>query len=77
MDSEFSRARKIHPKRSLCGEMKYTFKVRITELYFEAIEISCDPEKLSNDSELECGSFLLYFFQNTFGFLFSLSHMQS
>ena len=56
MASDFSRSPKIHPKRSLCGEIKYTFKVRITELYFEAIETNRDPEKLSN-FELECGLF--------------------
>ena len=56
MASEFSRGPKVHPKRNLCGEIKYTFKVRITELFFEAMETSGEPGKLSN-FELECGLF--------------------
>ena len=48
MASEFSRGPKIHSKKSLCGEIKYTFKVRIAELYFEAIESNRDTKKLSN-----------------------------
>ena len=43
MASDFSRSPKINPKRSLCGEIKYTFKVKITELYFEAIENQWRP----------------------------------
>ena len=56
MASEFSRGPKIHPKRTLCGEFKYTFKASITELYFQAIETDGDPEKLPN-FELACGLF--------------------
>ena len=46
--------RKYIQKGVLYGEIKYTFKVRITELDFEASETNRDPEKLSN-LELECG----------------------
>ena len=52
MASEFSRGPKIHPKRSLCGEIKYTFKVRITELYFEASETNRDPSKFELEYSL-------------------------
>ena len=52
MANELSGGPKIYPRRNLCGEIKYTFKV--TELYFEAIETNRDPEKLSN-FELEWG----------------------
>ena len=54
MTRELSCGPKIQTKRSLCGEIKYTVKVIITELYFEAMETNRDPEKLSN-FELECG----------------------
>ena len=54
MTKELSCGPKIQTKRSLCGGIKYTVKVKITELYFEAMETNRDPEKLSN-FELECG----------------------
>ena len=85
MASEFSRGPKIHTKRSLCGEFKYTFKVRITELYLKAIETNRDPEKLKFWAwmwpifEINSICYPINFFktQYPFGFLFSLSHMQS
>ena len=60
-------ARKIRLKRSLCRELKHTFKARITELNFEAIETNRDLEKLLN-FELQCGLFVTQFIfskQNT------------
>ena len=52
MTKELSGGPKIQTKRF--GEMKYTFRVIITVLYFEAMETNRNPEKLSN-FELECG----------------------
>ena len=79
MASEFSRGPKIHSKKSLCGEIKYTFKVRIAELYFEAIESHRDTEKtlkfLSfNVAFVRDKLYLLpnLFFQNTIPFWFSI-----
>ena len=72
-------ARKIRPKRSLCGEIKRTFKARITELYFEAIETNRDLEKILKFWALTWPIFVInsicyptYFFQNTIPFCFSI-----
>ena len=46
MTRELSAGPKVHTKRSLVGEIKYTFKVIITELYFDAMETNREPEKL-------------------------------
>ena len=79
MANEFSPGPKIHLKRSLCGEIKYTFKVRIIELYFEAIESNRDPEKNSQILSLNVAYFrdklhLLpnLFVQNTIPFWFTI-----
>ena len=78
MASEFSRGAKIHPKRSLCWEIKYTFKIRITELYFEAIETNRDPKNsqiLHLNVTYFCDKLYLLpnlFFQNTIHFRFCI-----
>ena len=79
MASDFNRGPKIHSKTSLCGEIKYTFKVRIAELYFEAIETNRYAEKTLKFLSLNVAYvrdklYLLpkLFFQNTIPFWFSI-----
>ena len=78
MACEFSGGPKIYPKRSFCGEIKHTFKVRPTELYFEAIESNGDPENSQmlslNVAYFRDKLYLLpnLFFQSAISFWFSI-----